>query len=70
MKAIGIKKNGGTSPQCFHTAFNWLNFIVYNKFLRMNNKNWACEGKTEQTRNANERTNGSLSERTSERANE
>ena len=33
-------------------------------------KNWANGGTTEQTRNANERTNGSLSERTSERANE
>ena len=32
-------------------------------------KNWASGGTTEQTRNANERTNGSPSERTSKRAN-
>ena len=33
-----------------------------------NKKNWASGGTTEQTRNANERTNGSPNERTSKRA--
>ena len=33
-------------------------------------KNWASGGTTEQTRNANERTNGSPSERTSKRSHE
>ena len=66
-----VLKHEGTSSQCFNTAFNWLNFIFYNMFMPMNSKkNWANGGTTEQTRNANERTNGSLSERTSERANE
>ena len=38
--------------------------------MHMNSKkNWANGGTTEQTRNADERTNGSPSERTSERAN-
>ena len=33
-------------------------------------KNWASGGTTEQTRNANEHPNGSLSKRTSKRENE
>ena len=42
------------SSKCFNTAFNWLNFILYNIFMSMDSeKNWANGGTTEQTRNAN-----------------
>ena len=47
------------------------NFIVYNMFMPMNRKkNWANRGTTEQTKNANERTNGSPSEQAASRMTE